>query len=569
MNSLVRVIRRSRAAGFVADIVKWLRNPRLMRRLLDDVRTTSREAAFIRSLSPPRRDGGSLLILSMSDSPYNAKLESALTVEFRRRGWRIQVLTSGIYTTACRIFAAFGITELVHFESLVWDPKTYRSAREEVARRAAEPMDFRSVMQWTYRDAWIGPQLLASASRSGFTGAPDPADPEVRAWLLRQLPVTVGFVHAAESYIDAHHPDLMLVNEPNNYAMGPFVDVAIARGIPVVQFVQPSRDDALVFKRLTRETRRIHPNSVDRSTLERMLGETWTPAHDRVLDEEFRRRYGGVWRIQERNQPGTIDMTAEQVRTELGLDATKRTAVMFSHVLWDANLFYGTDLFDNYGHWFVETVKAAVANSRLNWVIKLHPANLWKRELAGVSSELDEIRLIREHIGELPSHVHLLFPDTKISTLSLFRMADVGITVRGSIGYEMPCFGVPVVTAGTGRFSGFGFTLDHATAESYLQRLAGLESIRPLSPEATHRARVHAYALLALRPWPLTSFRVAIGRDVVDPLNQNLHPTVRSFAEIARNGDLAAFADWAEDNASVDYLTPDPLAQKSPRRMAQ
>ena len=111
---------------------------------------------------------------------------------------------------------------------------------------------------------------------------------------------------------------------------------------------------------------------------------------------------------------------------ELGLDPTKRTAVMFSHVLWDANLFYGKDLFDNYGHWFVETVKAAVANPRLNWVIKLHPANLWKRELAGVSSEFDEIRLIREHIGELPPHVHLLLPDTKISTLSLFRMADAG-----------------------------------------------------------------------------------------------------------------------------------------------
>ena len=133
----------------------------------------------------------------------------------------------------------------------------------------------------------------------------------------------------------------------------------------------------------------------------------------------------------------------------------------------------------------------------------------------------------------------------------------------------MPCFGVPVVTAGTGRFSGFGFTLDHATAESYLYTLANLESMRPLSPEATHCARVHAYALLALRPWPLTSFRVAIGRDVVDPLNQNLHPTVRSFADIARNGDLAAFADWAEDNTSVDYLTPDPLAQKAPRRVAQ
>ena len=63
--------------------------------------------------------------------------------------------------------------------------------------------------------------------------------------------------------------------------------------------------------------------------------------------------------------------------------------------------------------------------------------------------------LIRERVGKLPPHVRVLAPDTKVSTLSLFRSIDAGITVRGSIGYELPCFGVPVVTAGTGRYSGF------------------------------------------------------------------------------------------------------------------
>ena len=141
------------------------------------------------------------------------------------------------------------------------------------------------------------------------------------------------------------------------------MDVAIARGIPAIHFIQPSREDGLVFKRLTRETRRIHPNSITRTTLSRFLAEPWTEKNERELEDEFHKRYSGVWKIQARNQPGTVDMTPPEVRAAIDLDPSKKTAVLFSHVLWDANLFYGEDLFDNYGHWFAD-VAAAAANPR-------------------------------------------------------------------------------------------------------------------------------------------------------------------------------------------------------------
>jgi hypothetical protein len=564
MSVIARVLRRSPAAGLFGDAVKWTRAPRTMRRLMADARTTRDECAFMRTLPPAAPGARKALILSMSDWPYQVKIECMLALELRRRGWSVRALTSNVYSGAKRIFAAYGITDFVSFEKLVWDPKLYRRCVAEAARLAAGPTDFASVKEWTYRDAWIGPQILATVSRKTFNGTPDPTDPAARAELLRQLPLAIGFVHAAERYFDAQRPDVILVNEPNS-TLGPFVDVAIARGIPIIHFIQPSREDALVFKCLTRETRRIHPHSISAAMLDRLAAEPWTGEHERALDEEFRRRYGGVWRVQQRNQPGTVEMSAQEIRGELGLDGAKPTAVLFSHVLWDANLFYGRDLFDNYGHWFVETVKAAAANPNLNWLIKLHPANLWKRELAGVTSEYNELRLIREAIGELPEHLHLLEPKTPISTLSLFRMADAGITVRGSIGYEMPCFGVPVVTAGTGRNSGFGFTLDHDSADDYRARLARLHTVPRLGAAAVHRAKVHAYALMARRPWVFSSFRATVGSDVTDPLCQNLHVAAKSFAAIADNGDLAAFGDWITNHGGVDYLSVDSLATAKAR----
>jgi hypothetical protein len=490
----------------------------------------------------------------MTNNAYGAKLECMQALALRRRGWRIAILTSSLYTRAKRIFRAYGINDLVGFETLVGNSDTRALAAAEVARRDLGPLDFQSVLEWTYRDAWLGPQLLSSVSRRRFEGAPDPRNPEVRDALLDQLAASVGFVHAAEKYLARANPSIILVNEPNYHILGPFVDVAIARGIPTIHYTQPSRDDALVLKKLNRETRRIHPNSITGKTLDALLLEPWTDEHEEVLDQEFVKRYGGVWKIQARNQPGTVDMKVAEVRSALQLDPSKPTAALFSHVLWDANLFYGKDIFENYGDWFIETVKAAVANPRLNWLVKLHPANIWKRKVSGASDEYAELRLIREQIGELPAHVRILPPDTRISTLSLFKTVDVGITVRGSIGYELPCFGVPVVTAGTGRYCGFGFTEDHATREAYLDTLAHLDGINRLDSTRVHRARVHAYALFVLRPWIYSSFKTAIGADLSDPLLQNLVPTVSTDGQITENGDLDNFAAWAAQSDKIDYL---------------
>lgn len=555
MNAIVRYLRRSPFAGGLADLRERMASAADHRRLRGEVERTFVNMAFTRELPAPQPGGPTVLILSMTNNTYTAKLECMQALGLRRRGWRVKVLTSNIYTHAKRLYEAFGVVDFLAFENLVNIKGARAAAIAEAQRRSDKSMDFQAVMEWRYRDAWIGPQLLSSVSRRGFDGAPDPRKPEIRDAIIEQLKESVGFVHAAEKCLAELKPSLILVNEPNYHTLGPFVDVAINRGIPTIHFTQPSREDALVHKKLTRETRRIHPNSVTRETLERLLKEPWGAEQEAELDDEFRKRYGGVWKVQARNQPGTVDVASAEIRQDLGLDH-KPVAVLFSHVLWDANLFYGKDIFENYGDWFAQTVKAAAANPRINWLIKLHPANIWKRKLSGASGEYGELRIIRESVGELPSHVKLLPADTRFSTLSLFRMADVGITVRGSIGYELPCFGVPVMTAGTGRYSGFGFTEDHSSRESYLDALGRLESVPRLDPAKVHLARVHAHALFVRRPWVYKSFKTEIGPDIRDPLFQNLVPVVTSDADIRRNRDLDEFARWAERSEEIDYLAP-------------
>ena len=250
--------------------------------------------------------------------------------------------------------------------------------------------------------------------------------------------------------------------------------------------------------------------------------------------------------------------SAEEVRKQLGLDPSKKTAVIFSHVLWDATFFYGEGLFEDYETWLLQTVRAACANPGVNWVIKLHPDLVWKLKLEGYTGELRDIMAMRSAVGTLPEHVKLVPPDTDISTYSFFEITDYCLTVRGTIGIEMACYGVPVLTAGTGRYSGLGFTIDSSSAEEYLQRLAHIETLPPMSREQIELARRFAYALFNLRPWPMRSFEVVKMpiEKTGHPLDHNLVPHVSNFMEFATAPDMRRFADWVVLE-KVDYLQTD------------
>jgi hypothetical protein len=362
----------------------------------------------------------------------------------------------------------------------------------------------------------------------------------------------------AERLLADLQPRVVLVEEANYSINGPLVDVATERGIDVVQTIPTWRDDSLMSKRLTAHNRRVDAKSVAPETLDTLLSEPWTAADDEELDADFDRRYGGAWQLGRQFQPGTEPHSYQQVVSELGLDPARRTAVIFAHVLWDASLFFGVDLFENYADWFVQAVGAAVENDRVNWIVKAHPSNVFRSAHGDVQGECSELVLLREHFPELPSHVKLLQPETKISTVSLYRFADYGVTVRGTPGMEMACFGKSVFTAGTGTYAGLGFTHDSESPAQFLERLGEIERYGPLSAEATARARRYAHTLFIRRPWPARSFSMTF--DFPErgwhPLDRNVEWRVRSTEELHRTGDLDNWAAWVVGSREADYLAP-------------
>ena len=485
---------------------------------------------------PQRLTGPPALIVSLTTFPYQLKVEGMLANALQLVGYRPVVLAplSTPLDAPRRYLAAFGIEELVHLDDHLPDTVDVPAVEGEFGR-----------------------YVLATASRILHRTSLDPVDPELQPLLAELAQTTARSRVAGQRLLDELQPELVLFNERNYAQEAPLCDLALERGLNTIQWVNAFQDDGLVFKRYTEQTKGLHPRSLSDESWERVRELEWTPKREAELDEEFRLRYSGGWGLTRRNHGWTREFSRDEIGTELGLDPARKTAVLFSHVLWDANMFFrGVDLFPDQEVWFVESVRAACANDRVNWIVKLHPANVWKQRRDGFEGEGSELEILREKVGELPPHVHVLRASSEISARSIFELADYGITIRGSVGIELPCFGVPVLTAGTGFYAGRGFTVDSASAAEYLERLRGIHELPPLTPEQTLLANRHAYALFRLRPTRFTSFSSVFRplEELGHPLDHDLVVNVRSHEELERAPDLRAFAHWAAETRELDYL---------------
>jgi len=521
-----------------------------------DARGMGSRYPFLAEPLAPRRPGRLALAVSLTDWPYQLKVEGMLLKALELEGYEPALVTARAAANPRRYAPRFGIERLIVLEDYL-EPVSDVEL-DQLNRFLEQEPTVQALKNLEIRGAHIGRQALSSISRVLREGSIDLASPQARALLAEMLPRSLAVLAAAERILADHRPGLVLFNEARYAGHGSFFDAALGQGLNVIQFVSAFSDDALVFKRYTEETRRVHPRSLSNEAWVEVRDGPWTEVMGRELDAQFEARYAGTDMLSRRLHGWTRRRDPAELVRELRLDPSRKTAVVFSHVLWDANLFYGDDLFEDQGKWLVETVREAARTPTVNWVVKLHPSNVWKRRREGVSDELDELRLIRAAVGELPGHVRLLLPESDISPLSVLELADYALTIRGTIGVEAPCFGIPTLTAGTSHYSGRGFTIDSATADEYRERLSRIAETPPLTPAETELARRHAHALFCRRPLHFTSFRSEIlpMERSGEPFDHDLIPVAASALELSRAYDLREFAAWATDAGRADYLAP-------------
>lgn len=415
------------------------------------------------------------------------------------------------------------------------------------------------VLDLTVNGAEIGRPAASRVAKKLQVGTLDLADPAMAEELAIGLATSLWISEAAERLLDDLAPEKAIAFEAFSYTpSAQFFEGALRRSIDTLHWMRSPLEYSFLFRRYDHARRHDHFFSITADTWQQVRREPWTSDDGATLVERLRSMYlSGHWFVRKDMLRDKRLKTRDEVCAELGLDPAKKTAVVYSHVLYDATFWFGTSVYPDYGTWLVETIRAAIDNPRVNWVIKMHPENVTKSATGEGGYDLEQLeewQLLKSHFPELPPHVRLMLPHNDANPLSLFEITDWALTVRGTVGLELPCFGIPVLTAGTGGYSGRGFTNDSATADEYAAKLRRIDEIPPLSAEETALAQRFTNAVFFRKPIPMDSFHWEVVFGDEDRLEFDL--SAASRAELDRAPDLEAFARWALETRDDDLMLP-------------
>jgi hypothetical protein len=426
----------------------------------------------------------------------------------------------------------------IHIWSEFLTSSDYSSAAAVVVGRCQSVED---LMTCTHAGVRVGMIALCTALRRLRLGVLDLRTPGVRELLVRSVAASMSAVAEAERILGGVGPALVLT-DPEYTPKGEFFETCLNNGLEVIAQDTAHRSNALMLKRYSIHNRDQHLTTLSACSWSLARNLEWTKARrDRLVNEVATSYTAGDWFKTPWMHADARLMEPAELRTFLGLDPAKKTAFIFPHMLWDAPVMWGRPLFSSYQEWLVETVAAACRNTEINWVIKIHPAHVWKQADERYQGEAAEIRVLRERLGALPPHITVIPPDSPVSTFALFAVMDYCLTVRGTVGVEAARLGIPVLTAGPARYSELGFTVDSASRSEYLGRLARIQDTPPLPDHQRELAERFAYGLFLLRPLRLTSVT-------------HTRINVRTEDEWRRAADLSALADWFVSR-DEDFLT--------------
>lgn len=486
-----------------------------------------------------------LLIVSLTNFSFSVNVEALFAKYFNLQGYQVFFLTNLKERRAVKTFRHINGKLIYHHWVFLRQGLEFLFFKRQPLLSVASAQELKN---FCYDGINIGRGVYGAISRKLKVGQLNLDQPEVKNLARRYLLRSILYLESIKDISQKIKPDLILSNEKGYMGSNEIYHWSVASQIDFIQWCGCQDANALIFKRYNSTNCREHPFSVSQDTWHKFLNRPWDSNYLKEMLRFFELGYlGQGWFQWIGLTPETKLIDRESLVRRYGLDPHKKIAVLFAHIMWDANLFFGEDLFrKGFGEWLVESVKVMRENKEINWLIKVHPANLFKHNLEGIQGEYREIAEIKDHLGQVPDNIKIIYPEDNLNPLALFKIIDYGITVRGTIGAELPCFGVTVLTAGTGRYSGRGFTNDSSTRKEYLDKLAALQTLPPLGAEAKRRAILHAYLFFKIRPLVFSSIQekaFGLERDIDIKITRPEQGT-----------DFLKFVNWAANSPEEDFL---------------
>ena len=350
----------------------------------------------------------------------------------------------------------------------------------------------------------------------------------------------------------------IIFNERGYSPSGEVFEHCLKNKINTVQWFGSPLDMHHSYKRYIEKNKNFHPLSLSQDSFEDLMNHKNVDMMGNNIIEHLRLQYETKkWFNRQNLEKNKKIYSKKEIISKLKLNPKKKIGVIFSHIMYDATFFYGVSIFKNYREWLTETLKYAQKNKKVNWILKIHPANKWRNDLESKNEKSLEEVLVNDLFKKLPKNIFILGADTDVSTYSLFKFVDFGLTVRGTVGCELACFGIPVFTAGTGRYSHQGFTIDSNNKKDYERKIRHIHNYTKLTKKKITRARIYSYGSLIARSIPMDGIKIKYNlKNFMDVYHTDIFIKNISVKELVKRKDLGLFLNWF-DNENLSKTDKD------------
>jgi hypothetical protein len=363
-----------------------------------------------------------------------------------------------------------------------WVSRDERLQLRTVAREA----DLNDIPRVTYDGLHIGRHAMDSMHRY-LRGRPLDLTEEDRAAVLREyLFSALVCGRLARNVFSERNPNRLFMQHGFYVEWGPAYEAAMQENIPVVRWGRGYDKDQLRMSLSGREHQQYVHHASDahwRNVRETSLSTSQQTDINSVLKER-------------RNNPHQMYSGAGTDLLGKLRDEQRPVWGLFAHLAWDAAIFIEKNAFETVEAWVLRSIDKMEQIENAQWVVKVHPAEAMTETQCGVWEA------IQDQYSKLPDHVTVLSPETEVNTYDLIDVLDGGITIRGTVGLEMVCKGLPVILAGEAHYGEKGFTLGAKTEDAYHDYLERVHEIESLRPGQVKRAKRYAYDYFINRQLP-------------------------------------------------------------------
>lgn len=387
-----------------------------------------------------------------------------------------------------RVCQSYGADEIVSLVSAVIKYGRLPTALKDVNRLYNKISSVEELLQIKYEGIKIGDLVYNTYLRSSGLGTFDGNWMPIFKHLLR----AVLYTRAYSAVLEKQDIRAVLTSDIQYLTAGVLVRLAVANGATV--YARKLGTGAFTLRRYE------DPGSIRQSELRPdadLVEHVWKNhrkkataqgaeyiqdrIHGEVTDSDVQAAYGS----QNTKTTGSSEIPDQ--------DSDRPNVVIMSHVFNDAPHSHRGMLYPDYETWIRDTVQTAADIENINWFVKPHPA------ASRYNTQYTVNTVVADELEGQSDHTVAMLPE-EINTTEVYDIADGFVTVRGTIGLEASNFGIPVVTAGPNRYSGFGFTRTADSIENYHQLLESKNTFEPLTDEEIERAQLLTYIQHVLFP---------------------------------------------------------------------